>query len=73
MSNRFISALRQIGPKLALQAAFMIGVLVGAGLVLEKLGEHPDPYWNAFPNIPTDQLGKLPQTLSILARRPACT
>lgn len=35
MSNRFISALRQIGPKLALQAAFMIGVLVGAGLVLE--------------------------------------
>jgi uncharacterized membrane protein YdjX (TVP38/TMEM64 family) len=35
MSNRFSSALRQIGPKLALRGAVMIAVLIAAGYVLE--------------------------------------
>ena len=35
MSNRFISALRQIGPKLLLRGAIMIAVLIGAGVLLE--------------------------------------
>jgi len=35
MSNRFVSALRQIGPKLLLRGAIMMFVLVGAGLLLE--------------------------------------
>lgn len=51
--------------------AQLVNALIGAGLVLERLGEHPDPYWDAFPNIPPAELAKIPQTLSILARRPA--
>ncbi|MCU0791128.1 MAG: VTT domain-containing protein [Nitratireductor sp.] len=35
MSNRFISALRQIGPKLLLRGAVMIAVLIAAGYLLE--------------------------------------
>lgn len=50
--------------------AQLVNALIRAGLVMEKLGEHPDPYWDAFPNIPPETLAKLPQTLSILARRP---
>ena len=50
--------------------AQLVNALISAGLVLEKLGEHPDPYWSAFPHIPAETLAKLPQTLSILARRP---
>ena len=35
MSNRFTSALRQIGPSLILRSALMAGALIGAGLLLE--------------------------------------
>jgi uncharacterized membrane protein YdjX (TVP38/TMEM64 family) len=35
MSNRFISVLRQIGPKLLLRGTIMLAVLIGAGLLLE--------------------------------------
>jgi uncharacterized membrane protein YdjX (TVP38/TMEM64 family) len=35
MSNRFKSALRQIGPKLLLRGAIMLTVLIGAGFLLE--------------------------------------
>ena len=51
--------------------AQIVNAVIGAGLVLEKLGEHPDRYWNAFPNIPEDVQNKLPQTLSVLARKPS--
>jgi SAM-dependent methyltransferase len=44
--------------------------LVRAGLVIEYLGEHTDPYWDIFINLPPEQQGKIPLTFSILARRP---
>ncbi len=50
--------------------AQVVNAVIGAGLVLEKLGEHPDPYWNGFPNLPEKTRQKLPQTLSVLARKP---
>lgn len=50
--------------------AQIVNAVIDAGLVLEKLGEHPDPYWNAFPNLPKETLLRLPNTLSVLARRP---
>jgi SAM-dependent methyltransferase len=50
--------------------AQIVNAVIGAGLVLEKLGEHPDPYWNAFPNLPEETLWRLPNTLSVLVRRP---
>ena len=50
--------------------AQILNALIDAGLAIERLGEHPDPYWNAFPNLPADTLRRLPQTLSVLARKP---
>lgn len=44
--------------------------LRSAGLAIEKLGEHPDPYWDAMPNLRPEFHGRLPLTFSILARRP---
>lgn len=50
--------------------AELFGALTRAGLQLLHLGEHPEPYWDAFPNLPPDQLRRIPQTFSLLARRP---
>lgn len=44
--------------------------LTRAGLVVVHLGEHPDPYWEQFPNLPPNLLVKIPHTFSILARKP---
>ena len=53
--------------------AAILSALLRAGLVVEHLGEHPEPFWR-----PTDGSspaaawnGKLPNSVSILARRPA--
>ncbi|WP_394792947.1 class I SAM-dependent methyltransferase [Armatimonas sp.] len=50
--------------------AQLVNALITAGLALEKLGEHPDLYWDTFPNFAPELAAKLPQTLSILARKP---
>lgn len=50
--------------------AQIVNSCIHAGLVLEELGEHPDPFWEQFPNIPNETLRRLPQTFSLLARRP---
>ena len=44
----------------------IVTTLADTGLRLERLEEHPDPYWDAFPNIPPDRLRRLPQTFSLL-------
>ena len=44
--------------------------LVGAGLTVEHLGEHPDPYWANFPNLPERTRATIPMTFSIMARKP---
>ena len=43
--------------------------LIGAGLTIEILGEHPDPYWNIFPNLKPELRGIIPLTFSIKARK----
>ena len=43
--------------------------LLGAGLTLEYLGEHPEPYWNKFPHLRPELQGKIPLTFSIRARK----
>ncbi len=50
--------------------AQITNAVIGAGLRIERLGEHPDPYWQQFPNIPEDLLRRLPQTFSLLASKP---
>jgi SAM-dependent methyltransferase len=48
----------------------VINPLVEAGLRLEHLEEHPDAFWNAYPNIPAERQRLLPQTYSLLMVKP---
>jgi len=45
--------------------------LTRAGLTVEILGEHPDPYWDIFPNLKPELRGIIPLTFSMLARKKA--
>lgn len=47
----------------------IFNALVSAGLSIEYLGEHPEPYWEIFPNLRPDLRGRVPLTFSMLARR----
>ncbi|MBC8135014.1 MAG: hypothetical protein H8F28_03900, partial [Fibrella sp.] len=47
--------------------AAIVNAVIGAGLTVERLGEHPDPYWNQFPNMPDDVRRRLPNTFSLMA------
>jgi SAM-dependent methyltransferase len=47
----------------------IVTAVAGAGLRIEWLAEHPDPYWEMFPKIPPDTLRRLPNTFSLLARK----
>lgn len=48
----------------------VIDRLLRQGLSLEKFDEHPEVYWNQFPNIPEPTLRLLPHSYSVLARKP---
>jgi SAM-dependent methyltransferase len=50
--------------------AAIVNAVIGAGLRLERLGEHPEPFWNQFPNMPDDTRRRLPNTFSLLAIKP---
>jgi SAM-dependent methyltransferase len=43
--------------------------LVAAGMRLERFEEHPDLFWNQFPNLPAELAGRLPHTFSLLMRK----
>jgi SAM-dependent methyltransferase len=43
--------------------------LIGAGLVVDYFGEHPDEYWLSFYNLPQAERRKLPMTFSMVARK----
>ncbi len=47
----------------------ILNPLLQAGLRLEKMEEHPEEYWEAFPNLPKDILSRLPNTFSLLMRK----
>lgn len=49
--------------------ADILNALAGAGLRFLRLEEHPDRYWNAFPNIPETLQDKLPHTFSLLMEK----
>jgi SAM-dependent methyltransferase len=51
--------------------ADVFNTLVGAGLNVTYLGEHPDAYWDAFPKLSPEEKAKIPMTFSVLARKPA--
>jgi SAM-dependent methyltransferase len=48
----------------------IVNTVIGSGLVLDQLNEHPEPFWGQFPNIPPETLHRLPHTFSLLAHKP---
>ncbi len=48
----------------------IVNAVIDGGLVLERLEEHPEPFWDPLPYIPLDTLHRLPNTFSLLARKP---
>lgn len=49
--------------------ASILNPLAAAGLRFVQLGEHPDRYWSAFPNMPEALLDKLPHTFSLVMEK----
>lgn len=51
--------------------ADVVTALLSEGLVLDHLGEYPEPFWQpALPDSPAAWSGNLPNTFSVLAHRP---
>lgn len=48
----------------------IVNAVIGAGLKLERIDEHPDLFWDRFPNMAPDLVRRMPQTFSLLASRP---
>ncbi|MEM8533468.1 MAG: class I SAM-dependent methyltransferase [Chloroflexota bacterium] len=51
--------------------ANVVQALINAGLTIEYLGEHPEPYWDAFPQLRSDLKAKIPMTYSLMAQKTA--
>lgn len=49
--------------------ADVFSALTQAGLRVVHLGEHPDPYWEIFPNLKPELRGRIPLTFSLKAVR----
>ncbi len=47
----------------------IIMAILNAGLKIEAFKEHPDLYWDRFPNMPPDLIRRLPQTFSLVASK----
>lgn len=47
----------------------IVNAVLGSGLRLLKLEEHPDSYWDMMPKMNPPELEKLPQTFSLLAEK----
>ena len=47
----------------------IVNSVIGAGLTLTRLDEHPDLFWDRFPNMPPEMVRRLPQTMSLLATK----
>ena len=47
----------------------IINPLIRAGLHVERFEEHPDSYWEQFPNMPDEIARRIPQTFSLLMRK----
>lgn len=49
----------------------IVNALLAAGLRLLRLEEHPDRYWDIFPNMPPELQDRLPHTFSLWMNKPA--
>ncbi len=57
-------------PECAWRPGEVIGALLHVRLELVRFDEHPDPFWDQFPEWPDELRAALPHGYSILARRP---
>ena len=48
----------------------VFNALVGVGLSVTYLGEHPDEYWDAFAKLAHEEKAKIPMTFSVVAQKP---
>lgn len=49
----------------------VVTAVAGAGLTIEHLEEHPNHFWDQFPNLSKQEEARLPHTYSLLARKKA--
>ena len=49
--------------------ANVVQALISAGLTIEYFSEHPEPYWDAFPQLRSNLKAKIPLTYSLIARK----
>jgi len=47
----------------------ILNAVVASGLSLVRFEEHPDLYWDQFPDLPEDLARRLPHTFSLLAQK----
>ena len=47
----------------------VMSALLNSGLTLLKFEEHPDSYWDEFPNLPEEKRNKIPNTYSLWLRK----
>ncbi|TVR63379.1 MAG: class I SAM-dependent methyltransferase [Spirochaetaceae bacterium] len=50
--------------------AEIVNAVIGAGLVIDRIGEHPEDFWEPFPELPLEQRERIPNTFSLCARKP---
>jgi SAM-dependent methyltransferase len=48
----------------------VVTAVARAGLVVERLTEHAEDYWDGFPHLADSEKGLIPLTFSLLARKP---
>ena len=48
----------------------VVQAAIDAGLVIDVFSEHPDEFWEAFPELPAAERERIPNTFSLCAHRP---
>lgn len=51
----------------------VVNPLVGVGMHMLRIEEHPDPFWQANPNMDASLVRRMPQTYSLLMEKPGTT
>jgi len=49
----------------------IVTAILGSGLTVERLAEHPTDWWNGHADVRPDERGRIPLSFSVLARRDA--
>lgn len=49
--------------------AQIVNNIIGAGLVIDRMEEYPEPFWGQFPHIPDETLHCLPHSFALLAHK----